>query len=98
MLAADRAFTEIVGELQGPMPLPEAFVTELNATWGELVRRAQASGDLREDVVLDDIVMFTCGVGFATRKPHQCAESWRRHVAVIIDGLRASSASGALPS
>ncbi len=46
----------------------------MNATWGELLRRAQESGDLREDVVLDDIPMFMCGVGFATRKPHQCAE------------------------
>ena len=28
LLAADRAFTEIVGELQGPMPLSEEFVDD----------------------------------------------------------------------
>lgn len=98
LLAADRAFTEIVGELQGPMPLSEEFVTTMNDTWGEILRRAKESGDLRPDVVLDDVPMIMCGVGFATRKPHQCPGSWRRHVAILIDGLRASSASGPLPS
>ena len=98
LLAGDRAFTEIVGELQGPMPLEESVLTEMNETWGELLRRAQEAGDLRPDIVLDDIPMIMCGVGMATRKPHQCPEAWRRHVSIILDGLRASSASGPLPS
>ena len=70
----------------------------MNETLGELLRRAKESGDLRADLVLDDIPMIMCGVGFATRKPHQCPHAWRRHVAIILDGLRASSASGPLPS
>jgi AcrR family transcriptional regulator len=98
LLSSDRAFTEIVGELQGPMPLSPEFVTTMNDTWGEILRRAQESGDLRPDIVLDDIPMVMCGVGFATRKPHSCPNAWRRHVALLIDGLRASSASGTLPS
>jgi len=98
LLSSDRAFTEIVGELQGPMPLSEEFVATMNDTWGELLRRAQEAGDLRPDVVLDDIPMIMCGVGFATRKPHSCPGAWRRHVAILIDGLRASSSSGPLPS
>jgi hypothetical protein len=31
-------------------------------------------------------------------KEHRSPEAWRRHLAVIIDGLRASSASQPLPS
>jgi AcrR family transcriptional regulator len=98
LLSSDRAFTEIVGELQGPMPLSDEFLTTMNDTWGEILRRAKDCGALRDDVVLDDIPMIMCGVGFATRKPHSCPSAWRRHVAILIDGLRASSASGPLPS
>jgi AcrR family transcriptional regulator len=98
LLTADRSFTEVVGELQGPMPLPAEVLEDMNQTFGALLRRAQESGDLRADLVLDDISMIMCGIGFATRKPHQCVQAWRRHVAIILDGLRASSASGALPS
>jgi hypothetical protein len=42
--------------------------------------------------------MFTCGIGMATVKPHACPDAWRRHLAIIIDGLRATSASAPLPS
>jgi AcrR family transcriptional regulator len=98
IVAIDRSFTEIVGELQGPMPLPPEFVTDMNDTFGELIARAKGTGKLRADVVLDDIPMIMCGVGLATRKPHACPNAWRRHMTILIDGLRASSASGPLPS
>jgi len=54
-------------------------------------------GALREDVILDDIPMLMCGIGAATRKNHRCPEAWRRHMMIVIDGLRAGSASGRLP-
>ena len=49
------------------MPLPPELQQDMNETFGELMRRAQASGDLRPDLVLDDIPMFMCGIG--TRRP-----------------------------
>ena len=98
ILAADRAFTEIIGELRGPMPFSPETERQMNHTFAELVRRAQASGALRPDVVIDDIPMFMCGIGAATRKPHRLPDAWRRHLAIIIDGLRAGSASGSLPT
>ena len=98
LTAADRSFTEIVGELSGPMPLPEPLQSAINDTYGELMRRAQASGDLRTDLVLDDIPMVMCGIGFGARKTHGCPDAWKRHISIVIDGLRASSASGELPN
>jgi AcrR family transcriptional regulator len=98
LTAADRSFTEIVGELSGPMPLPEPLQSAINDTYGELMRRAQASGDLRTDLVLDDIPMVMCGIGFGARKTHGCHDAWKRHISIVIDGLRASSASGELPN
>jgi AcrR family transcriptional regulator len=98
LTASDRSFTEIVGEIQGPMPLPAELQQDMAETFGELMRRAQASGDLRPDLVLDDIGMFMCGIGIGARKTHACPDAWRRHLSIIIDGLRASSASSPLPT
>jgi AcrR family transcriptional regulator len=96
VLAADRAFTEIIG--QAEMPFGTDLITEMNEVYFTLVQRAKDSGDLRQDIVMDDIPMFTCGIGMATVKPHMCQAAWRRHLAIIIDGLRATNASGPLPS
>jgi AcrR family transcriptional regulator len=98
ILSSDRSFTEIVAEATGPMPLAPELLEQMNAVFSELLRRAKESGDLRPDVVLDDIPMFMCGIGAATRKTHACPDAWRRHLSIIIDGLRASSASEPLPS
>jgi hypothetical protein len=62
------------------------------------MRRAKEAGALRPDTVLDDVSMLMCGIGAATRKSHVCPGAWRRHMAIVIDGLRAANASGPLPS
>ena len=95
-LAGDRAFTEAMSLRLSPEP-PQGQV-ELAAIAGELIRRAQAAGELRADALLDDIPMLMCGIGNATRRPHACADAWRRHLAIVIDGLRASAATGPLPT
>ena len=98
LTASDRSFTEIVGEISGPMPLPEALEREMRETYTELMHRAQAAGALRADLVMDDIPMFMCGIGLGARKTHGCPDAWKRHISIVIDGLRASSASGELPN
>jgi AcrR family transcriptional regulator len=97
LTAADRSFSEIVGELAGPMLLPEQLERDMRETYGELIRRAQEVGALRADLVFDDIPMFMCGIGLGARKTHPCPDAWKRHVSIVIDGLRASNASTPLP-
>jgi hypothetical protein len=94
-LSSDRAFTEILAEAD--MPIDPTVQEEMNGIFAVLVHRAQAAGQLRADLVLDDIPMFMCGIGAATVKHHECPEAWRRHLSIIIDGLRARNASSALP-
>jgi AcrR family transcriptional regulator len=94
--AGDRAFSEIMAArpyVDRSCPGKEDLVV----TVGELMRRCQAAGRMRPDVVIDDIPMMMCGVGAATGMPHSCADSWRRHLAIMLDGLRAEAASGTLP-
>ena len=44
---------------------------------------------LRDDMIVDDIPMVMCGIGSATKKEHRCAGAWRRHLSIVLDGLRA---------
>ena len=96
ILASDRAFTEIIGSEH--VPFSEEIQLEMYEVYSQLLQRAKDSGDLRADVVMDDIPMFMCGIGMATVKPHVCPGAWRRHLTVVIDGLHATNASGPLPS
>jgi AcrR family transcriptional regulator len=98
ILAGDRSLSEVMAEVPGPITIDEAVQAAMNETMSALVARAQAEGTLRADVVLDDIVMVMCGIGAATRKAHICPGAWRRHIAIVIDGMRATSASGELPT
>jgi AcrR family transcriptional regulator len=97
-LAADRALSEaMASDFEFPGGQSAAQVS-LRESVEALMRRAQAAGDLRPDAIVDDIPMVMCGVGMGRIKEHRCPEAWRRHLAIVIDGLRASSASGSLPS
>jgi AcrR family transcriptional regulator len=94
--AGDRGFAEIMAARnQEPIekgPGEEA-VAEIVA---ELIKRAQAAGKMRTDVTIDDIPLLMCGVGSASGMPHPCPDAWRRHLGIVLDGLRAEAASGPL--
>jgi AcrR family transcriptional regulator len=94
-LAGDRAFTEAMSVRISPEPCEGQL--ELQEIGTEMIRRAQASGQMRPDVVMDDIPMVMCGIGSATSRPHPCRDAWRRHLAIVLDGLRAEAATDALP-
>jgi AcrR family transcriptional regulator len=61
---------------------------------GELVTRAQASGDLRDDVEVTDVPLLQFLMsGAADLGGPAAADIWRRLLAIVVDGLRASSAT-----
>ncbi|MEU8380844.1 helix-turn-helix domain-containing protein [Streptosporangium sp. NPDC048865] len=58
-----------------------------------IVERAQESGDLRDDVTLDDMAFVIWGVAATVRATFRVAPGvWRRHLALTLDGLRAGAA------
>lgn len=95
LLAANRGLTESMVML--PADAGQGPDAALRETTQRLIARAQAAGVLRGDLVIDDIPMLMCGIGAATRKPHQSRESWRRHLGILLDGLRAPAATSVLP-
>jgi AcrR family transcriptional regulator len=98
IMAADRALSEVFASIPGAMAQAMPTVEGLQESMELIMGRAQEAGVLREDAMLDDVPMIMCGIGSATKKEHRCPASWRRHLGIVLDGLRASSASERLPS
>jgi AcrR family transcriptional regulator len=96
-MSADRAMSEVFASIPGVAESAMPTIASLTETMETLMRRAQAAGALRPDTVVDDIPMLMCGIGAATKKDHRCPDAWRRHLSIVLDGLRASSAESRLP-
>ncbi len=59
----------------------------------EILDRAQRSGELRPDITLADMAFVLWGVAATIRATHKVAPgAWRRHLALTLDGLRATTA------
>jgi len=95
--AGDRAFSEIVAAHKKTMEACPGQM-DLTITVGELMRRCIAAGKMRPDVVIDDIPLIMCGIGSASAMPHPNPEAWRRHLGIVLDGMRAEAASESLDS
>lgn len=60
---------------------------------GEILERAQRSGDLRGDITLADMAFVLWGVAATVRATSKVAPgAWRRHLALALDGLRLAAA------
>jgi len=64
---------------------------ELNAVLDRLVKRAQREGKLRKDLKTDEIGMLMGGLCASMSGPPLVQRDWRRHLQILIDGLRARS-------
>lgn len=91
--ANDRGYTEICVRA-----LPDGSETEKlkargHELFAQLVERAQQAGALRADVTLTDIGLLTWAVVRATDGIRDTEpEAWRRHLAILLDGLRPAAA------
>ena len=94
--AGDRAFTEIMAASSDQPPRTCPGQQDLIVTVGGLMERAKADGRMRPDVRVEDIPLLMCGVGSASGMAHPAPNAWRRHLGIILDGMRAEAASGPL--
>ena len=96
LMAGNRGLSEALGVMP---TTPDAVpgMERVNESMTLLMGRAQEAGALRTDLCLDDIPMLMCGIGAATRKPHSCPDPWRRHLSILLDGMRTQAATGKLP-
>jgi AcrR family transcriptional regulator len=88
VMAEDRSLSEAMDERPDTCRAASERVGLLELT-GQLVARAQASGQLRKDLVAWDVPSLVCGIGRAIRVDSgQPAMSWERYLEIILDGLR----------
>jgi AcrR family transcriptional regulator len=85
----DRGFHQC---MRAALELPEVREARgrLLDSFQGLIERAQRAGVMRADVVAEDIPMLLAGVGLSRAAGPGAA--WERHLAVVIDGLRADGA------
>jgi AcrR family transcriptional regulator len=89
VMAEDRALSEAMDQLPGLCRLAAERVEMLRLT-GEVLSRAQESGDVREDLVAEDIPALVCGLGRAVRSEvERPTMSWERYLEIMLAGLRA---------
>ncbi|MFJ5061828.1 TetR/AcrR family transcriptional regulator [Streptomyces nigra] len=97
VLAADRAFCEVIGRPSLQLAEVRGAIDRLCATVDDLTERAKQQGGLRADVTGADIVLLLGGI-HQTSLPllEQDPQAWRRYLALALDGLCNTSAT-ALP-
>ncbi|MFB7493341.1 TetR/AcrR family transcriptional regulator [Streptomyces sp. NPDC056161] len=98
MHARDRGFT---AAFLSAFPRAIDFAAAREQTLGkvaELARRAKATGKLRPEFVLDDLVMvFMANGGIRTASPATAVAASRRFAALLIQGMRAEPVIPPLP-
>ena len=98
MQAADRGLSDVLTmtlqSAEGLDDLRERAYTD----FAELVRRAQAAGELRADFVPEDFILLVLANQGVLRGTGEAAPlAWQRFLALVVDGCRAEGAH-ALPA
>jgi AcrR family transcriptional regulator len=86
--ADDRGLCDVMGSRPEVMGAA-AEAVGLDELCGQLVHRAQRSGNLRKDLEWRDIPMIACALGGITKAQGPGAGRWPRLVEIVIDGLGA---------
>jgi AcrR family transcriptional regulator len=86
----DRGLSEFLSS-QPELGQCEAVESGLADSTAKLIAKAQRSGEMREDAVLEDVPTLICGLsavtaGAAGNMPEL---NWERYVEIMLDGLRA---------
>ncbi|MET9461210.1 TetR family transcriptional regulator [Streptomyces canus] len=100
VLATDRGTNDLMTtHLEGVESL-QAVHAHNRATMELLLRRGRDEGIIRADVTTEDVLFALAALGRAVPSLAAAAgpETWRRPVALLLDGLRASPAVAPLPS
>jgi AcrR family transcriptional regulator len=88
VMAEDRALSEAMDQLPG-LCRSAAEEVDMPGLTAQVVARAQASGDLRADVVPEDVPAMICGLGRAVRvEVERPTLSWQRFLEIMLAGLR----------
>ncbi|MDX6607721.1 MAG: hypothetical protein QOD14_2261 [Solirubrobacterales bacterium] len=96
--ADDRGLSEVLGSrpLVGEAAAAKSGLVELS---DRLMRKAQRAGEMRKDLMVEDIPTMICGLSAVTgaAEGSMPAMNWERFLEVMLDGMRAPG-SAKLPA
>jgi AcrR family transcriptional regulator len=93
LFVADRGYAGIYRSRIPGTPVIAAAQQRLSALKGDIMTRAQRAGLLRPDIVASDLALLTWGiVGTVDATRDVAPDAWRRHLALLLDGLRPEAA------
>ncbi|MEV0253418.1 helix-turn-helix domain-containing protein [Streptomyces sp. NPDC050732] len=85
LLAADRGASDIITTgIQG-VPTLDTFREDHRRTLDILLRRSRGQGAVRADLTVDELLFLLAALG---RAVPAAPMSWRRHLTILLDGLR----------
>ena len=91
--ARDRGMSQVASaQAIGAPELREARA-RIAAPFGDLLRRAQEAGAVRDDLVTEDVLFLVTAAGHAQPCQIDLGDLWRRYLAVILDGMRPAGAT-----
>ena len=91
MQLQDRAFGQVMAEAFDVAEV-RAERDQVLDRIGELMRRAQDAGAMRRDVVAEDLPCLLSGLSGSLSMADRSSDFWQRHIAIVLDGLRADGA------
>ena len=94
LAADDRSLSQVFQEAD--ITGEQTHNDELLRAAAELIRRGQEAGTIRADLAVDDIPVVMCGV-MSAMHPTGGPDAWRRHLQLVIDGMRATPGTTPLP-
>ncbi|WP_333739034.1 TetR/AcrR family transcriptional regulator [Streptomyces sp. IBSBF 2806] len=89
LLAADRGAGDLMTTGMQGVPTLDALREENRRTLDTLLRRCQDQHTIRPDVTVEDLLFLLAALG---RAAPAAPRSWRRHLALMLDGLRPAAA------
>ncbi|MFI7300401.1 TetR/AcrR family transcriptional regulator [Streptomyces sp. NPDC050121] len=89
LLAADRGAGDLMTTGIRGVPTLDALREENRHTLETLLRRGQEQRTIRPDLTVEDLLFLLAALGRATPA---APGSWRRHLALMLDGLRPAAA------
>ncbi|MEU3779131.1 helix-turn-helix domain-containing protein [Streptomyces sp900129855] len=89
LLAADRGAGDLMTTGIRGVPTLDALREENRRTLETLLRRGQEQRTIRPDLTVEDLLFLLAALGLATPA---APGSWRRHLALMLDGLRPAAA------
>jgi AcrR family transcriptional regulator len=90
LFARDRGYADVYRSRVPGTPVIDAAQQRLAAIKSDIMARAKQAGQIRLDAAPADLAILTWGVIATMDATRDVApDAWRRHLAVLLDGLRA---------